>query len=71
MRAAGDGTALSVEGSRCDGDACSPAVEADGKDLVIEATGGSVTINTQECSNLDLCAIAQRVDDISKALRND
>lgn len=51
--------------SSCD----APTVSADGTNLVFGAAGGSVLVNTKECGTLDVCQLAQTVEQIKDGLK--
>lgn len=47
-----------------------PTVAADGADMMLAAAKGKVVVNTKECGDVDLCKLAQAVEQIKEGLRN-
>ena len=64
--------ALVATPQACNGDAsCSaPTVAADGTDLVLGADAGNVLVKTKECGNVDVCKLAQVVNQIKDGLKD-
>lgn len=47
-----------------------PTVAADGADMMLAAAKGKVVVNTKECGDVDLCQLAQAVEQIKEGLKN-
>lgn len=64
----GDGDGNGNDSSGCGNGKCKPEIVADGSDLTLSAASGDVTIESQQCGSVSVCAMSQSIAAVAKAI---
>ena len=64
----GDGDGDGNDSSGCGNGKCKPEIVADGSDLTLSAASGDVTIESQQCGSVSVCAMSQSIAAVAKAI---
>lgn len=64
----GDGDGNGNDSSGCGNGKCKPEIVADGSDLTLSAASGDVTIESQHCGSVSVCAMSQSIAAVAKAI---
>lgn len=64
----GDSDGNGNDSSGCGNGKCKPEIVADGSDLTLSAASGDVTIESQQCGSVSVCAMSQSIAAVAKAI---